>query len=88
MINTDDFNLLTLSELFDSMALIQHVNFPTHEHGHSLDLNVTRIWEGIISYLPFPDRFLSDHCAVLCNLKAPKPQISRKEISYYFLVKV
>jgi exonuclease III len=57
-------------DLLDSMALTQHVHFPTHEKGHTLDLIITRRTDSLIANLPQAERFISDHCAVLCQLTA------------------
>ena len=64
------------------MALKQHVSTPTHVHGDTLDLIIARSFSKIITCQPVSDRFMSDHCAVLCNLDAPKPLTSKKSISY------
>ena len=48
----DDRDSIKLLELLESMALEQHVNPPTHEFGHSLDLIITRSSDSIISSPP------------------------------------
>lgn len=58
--------------LLESFDLNQHVNFPTHESGHSLDLLISRSssssqLSNIRSYYPA----LSDHDAVLATLSLP-----------------
>ena len=49
-------------------TLQQHVRGPTHIHGHTLDVVVTRLAENIILDTPNADRYLSDHGAILCKL--------------------
>ena len=54
--------------IIDSFDLKQHVNFPTHESGHTLDLLISRSSSSLINniYPSFPA--LSDHDAVLATL--------------------
>lgn len=40
--DSNDENASHFLDMLESMGLIQHVNVPTHEHGHVLDLVVTR----------------------------------------------
>ena len=64
------------------MALTQHVHFPTHEKGHTLDLIITRRTDRLIANLPQAGRFISDHCAVLCQLNSYVSKVSPKVITY------
>ena len=69
-------------DLLESLALKQHVRGPTHIHGHTLDLVVTRLAENIILDTPKADRYLSDHAAILCKLTSSKPLNTVKEVKY------
>ena len=60
-------------DLLVSMGLVQHVNNPTHQRGHILDLIITREVDSLVHKPPISDCFLSDHCTVLCNLSLLKP---------------
>lgn len=80
--NPDNVDARHLLELLDSMALIQHVASPTHVSGHTLDLIITRNFSKLITNKPITDRFISDHCAVLCDLNTPKPPTLQENISY------
>lgn len=62
--------------------LIQHVKKPTHEHGHILDLIVTRKSDDLIDGTPFPDKFISDHSSVLCRLKTARPSLVTKNVTF------
>src|SRR6201996_8073180 len=70
----DSSSSLTRSflNLLDSFGLKQHVNFPTHDSGHSLDLVITRsssssMLSNIYSHFPA----LSDHDAVIATISVP-----------------
>ena len=69
-------------DLLVSMGLVQHVNTPTHQRGHILDLIITREVDSLVHKPPISDCFLSDHCTVLCNLSLLKPSLTVREISY------
>ena len=69
-------------ELITSMGLQQHVWFPTHKSGHTLDLIITRKTDSIIANNPVPGYFISDHVTIQCGLKMCKPNVVTKEISY------
>ena len=69
-------------DLLESLGLKQHVRGPTHIHGHTLDLVVTRLAENIILDTPKADRYLSDHSAILRKLTSSKPLNTVKEVMY------
>ena len=54
-------------DLLDSMGLVQHVKRPTHEKGHILDLIITRQCDNIVATEPWPERYFSDHAAIMCE---------------------
>ena len=58
------FKFKTFHSLIESFDLIQKVHFPTHIHGHTLDLILTKSNnDNISNVLPFSDA-LSDHFSV------------------------
>ena len=71
-------------DLLYSLGLEQHVDQPTHIHGHTLDLAITSKASSIIQTSPRVDRYFSDHGSVVhvCNLKLRKPTYKVKTISY------
>ena len=77
--NSDALNFL---DVLESLGLQQHVNDPTHIHGHTLDLVITRIADNIIQEKPHVDRYFSDHASVLCKLVCYKPRLSHKKVNY------
>ena len=58
----------------------QNINKPTHDHGHTLDLLITREADNLISSISV-EHGLSDHFAITCNLSLKKPKALRKTIS-------
>jgi hypothetical protein len=86
-----DFNLhihddsSAVSEFNNSLfalGLLQHVDFPTHVHGHSLDLVITELANGVDLLSCEPGPFLSDHCAVKVVTRVKKENIVSKSISF------
>ena len=69
-------------DLLESLGLQQHVRGPTHIHGYTLDLVVTRLAENIILDTLKADRYLSDHAAILSKLTSSKQPITVKEVKY------
>ena len=67
----NEANSKSFLRLLESFSLKQHVNFPTHIRGHTLDLLITRFDSEIIQSVEFDPPFLSDHFAVLVSIKVP-----------------
>ena len=70
LIITGDFNIHTDSDLttpnkfsciLDNFHLKQHIHFPTHDDGHTLDLLITRTSSDIITHLSHHESYQSDH---------------------------
>ena len=57
--------------LVDVFSLVQHITFPTHSSGHTLDLLLTRSCSTVISAIDSTDPSLSDHRAVLFSVIVP-----------------
>jgi len=81
LIITGDFNIhvdnhahayvQTFLDTLDSHHLTQHVHFPTHKHGHTLDLLITRSTSDIISTPDYTIPFISDHYAIHTVITVP-----------------
>ena len=65
----NDPNGVRLRDTLTAFGLLQHVNFPTHKHGNTLDLLITENSANIIIDSCSPGYFLSDHRAVHAILK-------------------
>ena len=55
------------------IQLKKHVSVPTHKHGHTLDLIITRAEDGLVSDIVVKDHVHSGHLAAHCKLKLKKP---------------
>ena len=75
-------NSLRFVDLLQSMGLQQHVDFPTHVSGNTLDLVIARDTDFVLGSSPKSDRYLSDHTTILFELITSKPSLSRKTVSY------
>ena len=64
------------------MSLIQHVNQPTHEKGHTLDLIMTRSSDDIILSEPAIVHLFLDHFSISCNLSLSKPPLLSQEVTF------
>ena len=78
----DDTDCKNMSDLLESMGLIQHVQQPTHELGHTLDLIITRISDNIIAGRPYTGELFSDHFPVFCQLKSERPPVAVKHLQF------
>ena len=67
-------------DLLESLGLEQHVRGPTHTHGPTLDLVITRKMENIIARPPRVCRYFSDHTTVHCDMNFNKPAFQVKKI--------
>ena len=68
-----------LATLISDSNLKQHVLSATHVRGNTLDLIITPVISSVITDVTV-DSLLSDHHAILCRLKLPKPRPARKQI--------
>ena len=70
-IHVDDHNdpaACRFLDLLEAMSLTQHVAKPTHEHGRTLDLVITRESTNLICGRPAPDILFSDHLALTIRI--------------------
>ena len=70
------------NELLELMGLQQHVNEPTLESGHTLDLIITRQCDSLLTNISVTDCLLSDHSTLICDLILDKPPLPKKKISF------
>ena len=64
-----DYFASSFQSLLDNFDLNQHINSPTHKHGHTLDLIITRNDSSILDST-IHEPFLSDHSAICCKFPA------------------
>ena len=67
----NETNSKSFLRLLESFGLKNHVAFPTHIRGHTLDLLITRSDSDIVMSVEFDPPFLSDHFALLVSLNVP-----------------
>ena len=77
-----DPDTMRFGDLLDAMGLIQYVKRPTHIHGHTLDLTITRQSHDIVAEEPMPERFISDHSAGICRLRTGRSVVEVKHDEY------
>ena len=59
-------------DMMVALGLDCHVDFPTHENGHSLDLVFTEVLGEMKIIRCNPGTYLSDHCTIECLLSLKK----------------
>ena len=80
--NTNKFN-----EILTCPDLKQHVNFPTHVHGHWLDLLITKCISNSINSV-FSAEGISDHLAVISGIDCCKTKWNKEKISFQKINKI
>ena len=68
-IESSSSDVTQLAAILESFDLNQHVSFPTHIHGHSLDIMIFSKGCDILSVSP--SEAISDHFSVIADLKIP-----------------
>ena len=68
-------------DMMAALGLDGHVDFPTHENGHSLDLVFTETLGEMKVIKCNPGTYLSDHCTIECLLSMKKGQMQKKRSS-------
>ena len=89
---TGDFNLhvddpddtygCQFNDLLSSYGLINHVTFPTHQAGHTLNLVITQNNQELELGSIKPGYYLSDHCFVCADIVIPQPDVQNRKLSY------
>ena len=81
-LDTPSATTTTFNDILASFETTQHVNFPTHIHGHWLDIIITRSSCKNIQTPTVVDG-LSDHNTVIANLKVrTAPAVSKHNVFY------
>ena len=91
IIMTGDFNMhvndmndpeaVLFTESMEALGITQHVHFPTHRLGNSLDLVFTKSTNIINVSNIAPGQFISDHCLVLWITSIPRSDLISKTIT-------
>ena len=70
--DTNNRHAKKLLDIFDTFNLTQHINEPTHKHGNTLDLLVTRKKTRVTNFTVSSQ--LSDHNNIIFRLDLKKPE--------------
>ena len=75
--NSEDQDAQTLQDTLNAFNPKQHINIPTHNLGHTIDLIITSN-----DYMgPFiPGSYISDHRMITLNTNIPKPKAEIKSV--------
>ena len=68
--------------LLESTDLQQHVIGPTHRHGHTLDLVLSRRDENLVLNTTILPDIISDHRVITCTLVCPRPRPTKLLVNY------
>ena len=80
--NSTNAESAKLEELLHSLNLEQHVKEATHDHGHILDLVITRCDELAVSNLQLHPSGISDHCPISFSLPIGRPAAVQQMQTY------
>ena len=69
-------------DILDSLSLVQHVDFHTHEKGNILDLVITRTNSDIAVKNIKPGDFISDHRVIHATLSLPKGNFEKRVVAF------
>ena len=69
-------------DLLYSLNLKQHVTSPTHEHGHTLDLVITRSSESLVEDVQAQAAAMSDHNPLTFSMRVRRPDPVKRTITY------
>ena len=89
LVLTGDFNIhvniesdsdaVRFLDLLSSMGFQQHISFPTHISGNTLDLLISRTLDSNLIHHVRPGAYFSDHCLTFFTINVSTPQLSRKK---------
>ena len=80
--NIDDNDAVVFNDMMYALGFDQHVNFPTHIQGNTLDLIFTENQHKLKILQCNQGPFFSDHCAVTCILSINRSDIRQAKVSY------
>lgn len=67
-------------DLISASGFRQHIELPTHQHGHTLDLVISRCADNILHNCGVLDKGISDHYVINCDLNLEKLHVRRTQI--------
>ena len=76
----DDIDSTIFLDTIEAMGLYQHVTFPTHKQGNTLELVISELGNTSKVMTTAPGPFLTDHRAVISTLNIKSSQPKRQQI--------
>ena len=76
----DDIDSTIFLDTIEAMGLYQHVTFPTHKQGNTLDLVISELGNTSKVMTTAPGPFLTDHRVVISTLNIKSSQSKRQQI--------
>ena len=71
------------------MDLHHYVTGPAHQNEHTLDLLIARVSGNLVLASSVATAyFISDHCAIACNLQVPTPKPNKMLVRYRMLKRI
>ena len=80
--NDDDIDSTIFLDTIEALGLYQHVTFPTHKQGNTLDLVLSELGSKSRVMTTSPGPYLTDHRAVIStlNVKSIQPKRLKKQV--------
>ena len=79
---SDNVSASAFRDLLESAGLKQHVSFPTHRCGHTLDFILDRQADNVLSAFSARSDLPSDHYAVLCTIAFQRPKTNQSQVVF------
>ena len=77
--NNDDIDSAIFLDTIEAMGLYQHVSFPMHRQGNTLDLIISEIQGSATVMTTAPGLYITDHWAIISTLNIKKVQPKRQD---------
>ncbi len=74
-------DVVKFMDILDTNNLHQHINEPTHEHGNTLDLLITRQSSTMVHNVEVGER-ISDHDCIMWDINYRKPEKPQKTVKF------
>ena len=79
---------VSFCDLLTATVLQQHISFPTHKSGNTLDLVITKSYQDMKVSATIQGTWMSDHCFVQCYCNLPNLHTIRIESQYHKLKEI
>ena len=88
--NEEDIDSAIFLDTIEAMGLYQHVSFPTHKSGNTLDLVISKIQSRVTIMTTALGPYITDHRAIIStiNIKKVQPRRQTKNVRKLYAVTV